>query len=133
MICVPFFIFASYCLSPVKKSNTNQNGTVAGFPVPWAASQSRKAGSIITYAALITACGKCEEWRQVPSLWLVSSNKKSIFLEENGGCNQQKMGMNQPKWIFEQILSDLTATFWLRFGNSSQNHPSGVKTFSVNH
>ena len=50
-----------------------------GFPVPWAASQSRKAGSIITYAALITACGKCEEWRQVPSLWLVSSSKKSIF------------------------------------------------------
>ena len=50
-----------------------------GFPVPWAASQSRKAGSIITYAALITACEKCEEWRQVPSLWLVSSSKKSIF------------------------------------------------------
>ena len=50
-----------------------------GFPVPWAASQSRKAGSIITYAALITACGKCEEWRQVPSLWLVSSSKKTIF------------------------------------------------------
>jgi len=84
--------------------------------VPWAASQSRKAGSIITYAALITACGKCEEWRQVPSLWLVSSSKKSIFLEESGGCNQKKMGMNQPKWMFDQILSDLTATSGFRLG-----------------
>ena len=41
---------------------------------------------------------------------------KIDFLEESGGCNQQKMGMNQPKWMFEQILSDLTATFGFGLG-----------------
>ena len=45
--------------------------------------------------------------------------QKIHFLEESGGCNQPKMGMfgmNQPKWIFDQILSDLTATFGFGLG-----------------